>query len=100
MRTVKSTVLVNCAGTGNAIKTASRDKKTGEIKFFQSEGFRSHHPNQPGGHIPLHRHERGGHAFLDPLDGGERGHDRQHGIGGGTGQDKWGRPPIARPKAA
>ena len=25
-------ILVNCAGTGNAIKTASRDKKTGEIK--------------------------------------------------------------------
>ena len=27
-------VLVNCAGTGNAIKTASRDKSTGEIKAF------------------------------------------------------------------
>ena len=25
-------ILVNCAGTGNAIKTASRDKTTGEIR--------------------------------------------------------------------
>jgi NAD(P)-dependent dehydrogenase (short-subunit alcohol dehydrogenase family) len=29
-------ILVNCAGTGNAAKTASRDKKTGEIRFFQA----------------------------------------------------------------
>ena len=27
-------ILVNCAGTGNAVKTASRDRKTGEIKRF------------------------------------------------------------------
>ena len=32
-------VLVNCAGTGNAIKTASRDKKTGEIKSFPTANF-------------------------------------------------------------
>src|SRR5215472_12210181 len=32
-------ILVNCAGTGNAIKTASRDKKTGEIKFFAAKDF-------------------------------------------------------------
>ena len=28
-------VLVNCAGTGNAVKTASRDKTTGEINTFR-----------------------------------------------------------------
>ena len=28
----QESILVNCAGTGNAIKTASRDRKTGEIK--------------------------------------------------------------------
>src|SRR5215472_7445502 len=27
-------ILVNCAGTGNAFRTASRDKKTGEVRFF------------------------------------------------------------------
>jgi NAD(P)-dependent dehydrogenase (short-subunit alcohol dehydrogenase family) len=32
-------ILVNCAGTGNAIKTASRDKKTGEIKYFSAKDF-------------------------------------------------------------
>src|SRR4249920_3980387 len=32
-------VLVNCAGTGNAIKTASRDKTTGEIKAFPLANF-------------------------------------------------------------
>jgi NAD(P)-dependent dehydrogenase (short-subunit alcohol dehydrogenase family) len=32
-------ILVNCAGTGNAIKTASRDKQTGETKHFPLEWF-------------------------------------------------------------
>lgn len=32
-------VLINCAGTGNAVKTASRDKTTGEIKHFPLESF-------------------------------------------------------------
>ncbi|RJX68062.1 SDR family NAD(P)-dependent oxidoreductase [Tsuneonella suprasediminis] len=32
-------ILVNCAGTGNAIKTASRDRNTGEIKQFPLDAF-------------------------------------------------------------
>jgi NAD(P)-dependent dehydrogenase (short-subunit alcohol dehydrogenase family) len=32
-------ILVNCAGTGNAVKTASRDKATGEIKHFPIDAF-------------------------------------------------------------
>ena len=32
-------VLVNCAGTGNAIKTASRDKETGAIRHFPALAF-------------------------------------------------------------
>ena len=32
-------ILVNCAGTGNAIKTASRDKTTGAIKSFPTLNF-------------------------------------------------------------
>ncbi|WP_176594387.1 SDR family NAD(P)-dependent oxidoreductase [Sphingobium sp. EM0848] len=32
-------ILINCAGTGNAIKTATRDKATGEIKAYPSAAF-------------------------------------------------------------
>jgi NAD(P)-dependent dehydrogenase (short-subunit alcohol dehydrogenase family) len=32
-------ILVNCAGTGNAIKTASRSRETGEIKHFPLDAF-------------------------------------------------------------
>ena len=32
-------ILVNCAGTGSAIKTASRDKQTGEIKHYPLDAF-------------------------------------------------------------
>jgi NAD(P)-dependent dehydrogenase (short-subunit alcohol dehydrogenase family) len=32
-------ILVNCAGTGNAVKTASRDKETGEIRHYPLLGF-------------------------------------------------------------
>ena len=32
-------ILVNCAGTGNAIKTASRDKTTGEIRHYPVHAF-------------------------------------------------------------
>lgn len=32
-------VLVNCAGTGNAVKTASRDKETGEPRHFPTANF-------------------------------------------------------------
>ena len=32
-------ILINCAGTGNAFKTASRDKTTREIKHFPLEAF-------------------------------------------------------------
>jgi NAD(P)-dependent dehydrogenase (short-subunit alcohol dehydrogenase family) len=32
-------ILVNCAGSGNAIKTVRRDKATGEVKIFPSDDF-------------------------------------------------------------
>lgn len=32
-------ILVNCAGTGNAAKTASRDKQTGETRHFPLDAF-------------------------------------------------------------
>ncbi|MCF6329294.1 MAG: SDR family NAD(P)-dependent oxidoreductase [Henriciella sp.] len=32
-------ILINCAGTGNAVKTASRDRETGEIRHFPLDKF-------------------------------------------------------------
>ncbi len=32
-------ILINCAGTGNAFKTASRDRETGEIRHFPLDKF-------------------------------------------------------------
>ena len=32
-------ILINCAGTGNAVKTASRDKQTGASKHFPIDAF-------------------------------------------------------------
>jgi len=32
-------IMVNCAGTGNAFKTASRDRATGEAKHFPLDAF-------------------------------------------------------------
>ena len=32
-------ILVNCAGTGNVVKTASRDKATGETRHFPTDAF-------------------------------------------------------------
>jgi NAD(P)-dependent dehydrogenase (short-subunit alcohol dehydrogenase family) len=32
-------ILVNCAGIGNAIKTASRDKTTGDVRHFPLDAF-------------------------------------------------------------
>src|SRR5690606_36890312 len=32
-------ILVNCAGTGNAIKTASRNKETGAVEHFPLDKF-------------------------------------------------------------
>ncbi|MGN6149048.1 MAG: SDR family NAD(P)-dependent oxidoreductase [Rhizomicrobium sp.] len=66
-------ILVNCAGTGNAVKTASRDKKTGEIKFFQAKDFdRIIQINLVGTYRCIAM-SAAGMLTLDPLDGGERG---------------------------
>ncbi|MBI1328706.1 MAG: SDR family NAD(P)-dependent oxidoreductase [Alphaproteobacteria bacterium] len=66
-------ILVNCAGTGNAIKTASRDKATGEIKYFQARDFdRIIQINLVGTYRCIAM-SAAGMLTLDPLDGGERG---------------------------
>jgi NAD(P)-dependent dehydrogenase (short-subunit alcohol dehydrogenase family) len=66
-------ILVNCAGTGNAQKTASRDKKTGEIKFFSAKDFdRIIQINLVGTYRCLAM-SAAGMLTLEPLPGGERG---------------------------
>jgi NAD(P)-dependent dehydrogenase (short-subunit alcohol dehydrogenase family) len=66
-------ILVNCAGTGNAIKTASRDRKTGEIKYFQAKDFdRIIQINLVGTYRCIAM-SAAGMLTLEPLAGGERG---------------------------
>lgn len=66
-------VLVNCAGTGNAIKTASRDKSTGEIRHFPLNDFdRIVQINLLGTFRALAK-SAAGQLALEPLADGERG---------------------------
>jgi len=66
-------ILVNCAGTGNAIKTASRDKKTGEIRRFPSDAFNFIIQINLVGTYRCIAIAAQGMLSLDPLEGGERG---------------------------
>ncbi len=66
-------VLVNCAGTGNAIKTASRDKTTGEPKHFPLTHFEIIIQINLIGTFRCIAKSAAGMLRLEPLDGGERG---------------------------
>jgi len=66
-------ILVNCAGTGNAIKTASRDKKTGEIKAFPTLNFDRIIQINLVGTFRCIAKSAAGMLTLDPLEHGERG---------------------------
>jgi NAD(P)-dependent dehydrogenase (short-subunit alcohol dehydrogenase family) len=66
-------ILVNCAGTGNAAKTASRDKKTGEIRFFQVKDFDRIIQINLVGTFRCIAQSAAGMLTLEPLAGGERG---------------------------
>jgi NAD(P)-dependent dehydrogenase (short-subunit alcohol dehydrogenase family) len=66
-------ILVNCAGTGNAIKTASRDRKTGEIKFFTAKDFDRIIQINLVGTFRCIAMAAAGMLTLDPLPSGERG---------------------------
>jgi NAD(P)-dependent dehydrogenase (short-subunit alcohol dehydrogenase family) len=66
-------VLVNCAGTGNAIKTASRDKKTGEIKSFPTANFDRIIQINLVGTFRCIAKSAAGMMTLPPLEHGERG---------------------------
>ncbi len=66
-------ILVNCAGTGNAIKTASRDKETGEIRHFPLDKFDLIIQINLVGSFRCLAKSAAGMMTLDPLEGGERG---------------------------
>ena len=66
-------ILVNCAGTGNAVKTASRDKKTGEIRHFPLDAFEAIIQINLIGTFRCIAKSAAGMLTLDPLEGGARG---------------------------
>ena len=67
-------ILVNCAGTGNAFKTASRDKATKEIKHFPIDAFNRIIQINLVGTFRCAAKSAAGMLSLEPLDAhGERG---------------------------
>ncbi len=65
-------ILVNCAGSGNSIKTAWRDKATGEIKQFPSAAFGFILQLNTVGTFRCITRAAAGMLAIDPVDG-ERG---------------------------
>lgn len=65
-------VLVSCAGGGNAVATARRDKQTGEIKIFPTEQFEWVLRLNTVGTFRCITRAAAGMMKLDPIDG-ERG---------------------------
>ncbi|WP_313802940.1 SDR family NAD(P)-dependent oxidoreductase [Sphingobium sp.] len=66
-------VLVNCAGTGNAYKTASRDKATGEPKHFPLDAFEKIIQINLIGTFRCTAKSAAGMLTLEPLADGARG---------------------------
>ena len=67
-------ILVNCAGTGNAFKTASRDKQTREIKHFPIDAFNRIIQINLVGTFRCAAKSAAGMLSVEPLDAfGERG---------------------------
>jgi NAD(P)-dependent dehydrogenase (short-subunit alcohol dehydrogenase family) len=66
-------VLINCAGTGNAAKTASRDKKTGEIKHFPLDAFNMIIQINLVGTFRCIAKSAAGMLTLEPQEDGDRG---------------------------
>jgi NAD(P)-dependent dehydrogenase (short-subunit alcohol dehydrogenase family) len=67
-------ILVNCAGTANAIKTVSRDKQTGEIKHFPLDAFNFIIQINLVGTFRVLAKSAAGMLTLDPIsEDGERG---------------------------
>ncbi|WP_294192092.1 SDR family NAD(P)-dependent oxidoreductase [uncultured Sphingomonas sp.] len=66
-------ILVNCAGTGNAIKTASRSKEDGSIKHFPLDAFNAIIQINLVGTFRCIAKSAAGMLSLDPSEDGDRG---------------------------
>jgi NAD(P)-dependent dehydrogenase (short-subunit alcohol dehydrogenase family) len=66
-------ILINCAGTGNAAKTASRSKETGEIKHFPLDAFNMIIQINLVGTFRCIAKSAAGMLTLEPMADGERG---------------------------
>ncbi len=66
-------ILVNCAGTGNAIKTASRSKQDGSIKHFPLDAFNWIIQINLVGTFRCIAKSAAGMLSLEPMADGERG---------------------------
>ena len=66
-------ILINCAGVGNAVKTASRARETGEIRHFPLDAFAMVIQINLIGTFRCIAKSAAGMLTLDPLAGGERG---------------------------
>ena len=66
-------ILINCAGTGNAIKTASRSKTDGSIKHFPLEAFNWLIQINLVGTFRCIAKSAAGMLTLEPQEDGERG---------------------------
>jgi NAD(P)-dependent dehydrogenase (short-subunit alcohol dehydrogenase family) len=66
-------ILVNCAGTGNAARTASRDRQTGEIKSFPTASFNLIIQINLVGTFRCIAKSAAGMMTLPPLEDGDRG---------------------------
>ncbi|MDR3509648.1 MAG: SDR family NAD(P)-dependent oxidoreductase [Caulobacteraceae bacterium] len=66
-------ILVNCAGVGGSVKTASRDKQTGEIKEYPLENFERIIQVNLIGTFRCITKSAAGMLTLDPLEDGDRG---------------------------
>ncbi|WP_310498252.1 SDR family NAD(P)-dependent oxidoreductase [Sandarakinorhabdus sp.] len=66
-------ILINCAGTGNAIKTASRSKEDGSIKHFPLDAFNMIIQINLVGTFRCIAKSAAGMMALPPMEDGERG---------------------------
>ena len=66
-------ILINCAGTGNAAKTASRSRETGEIKHFPLDAFNMIIQINLVGTFRCVAKSAAGMLTLEPMADGERG---------------------------
>ncbi|OYQ31151.1 3-hydroxy-2-methylbutyryl-CoA dehydrogenase [Sandarakinorhabdus cyanobacteriorum] len=66
-------ILINCAGTGNAIKTASRSKEDGSIKHFPIDAFDRIIQINLVGTFRCIAKSAAGMLTLPPMENGERG---------------------------